>query len=139
MKFIADENIPLSIVRLLRDNEEIDIKHITEIAERGLKDREIIEIAVKHDSIIITFDKDFAEAIRRRNTFVGSETASDITTITATPATTPGPKGIIIMRIRPRSLNHIYTMIRQVLLNKSIEFEGKLVVVREDRIRLIPL
>jgi predicted nuclease of predicted toxin-antitoxin system len=56
---LADENIPLEITKSLR-NEGFDVTSIYESA-RGLKDEQIIEMALKYDYLLLTEDKDFGE------------------------------------------------------------------------------
>ncbi|MEM2857212.1 MAG: DUF5615 family PIN-like protein [Candidatus Nitrosocaldaceae archaeon] len=129
MGFIADENIPLSIVRLLRDNAGIEIRHVTEIASKGLKDTDIIALSAKDNSIIITLDKDFGELVMKsmiRDNYNNKDKQI------------PKAYGIVILRIKPLSIPYIYEMIRKIL-SMELEFEHKLIVVKEDRIKIIPL
>jgi len=52
MKFLADENIPVELVDKLREI-NIDIIKVENI-KVGLKDEEVIRIAIKQKRIIIT-------------------------------------------------------------------------------------
>ncbi len=115
-RFIADENIPVDAVELLRNNHSIDIRHITEVAGRGLKDSEVIELSAKEDSVIITFDRDFGR-------FASREMQSK-------PVK---PYGLVILMIIPRSPAYIYEKMVEVL-SMGLEFERKL-IVKEDRIK----
>ncbi|GBC73423.1 hypothetical protein HRbin04_00824 [archaeon HR04] len=128
LRFIADENVPLSIVRLLRDKNGIEILHITEVAGKGLKDTEIIALSAKENSVIITFDKDFGELVMR-NIVRGSNYNN---------RPIPRAYGVVILRIKPLSIPYIYKIIRKIL-SMNLEFEHKLIVVKEDRIRIIPI
>ncbi len=112
MKFIADENIPLKVVERLR-KEKINIDSITKI-QPGLKDEEIAKISETEKAIIITFDKDFGEIIFRKSI---------------------KPFGVILLRIPPKSIDFIFEFLKWLLIESEIEFERKLVVVREDKIR----
>lgn len=58
MKFLADENVTVSLVKSLRNVgfEVIDIKKKKLF---GFADEKILEMAVKHKLTIITHDKDF--------------------------------------------------------------------------------
>jgi len=112
MKFIADENIPLKVVERLRE-EEINIESITRV-QTGLADEEISRISEREKAIIITFDKDFGEMIFRKSL---------------------KPFGVIILRISPKSVDHITEFLKWLLIESEIEFEGRLVVVRENKIR----
>lgn len=57
MKFLADANIPQSVITLLT-REHYDVLDI-KVQNSGAKDIEIIELAQKEERIILTLDKDF--------------------------------------------------------------------------------
>jgi len=114
MKFIADENIPLKVVKRLRE-EGLDITSIIEI-KVGMKDEEIAKLSEREKAIIITFDKDFGEIIFKKLI---------------------KPYGVILLRISPKSVDYISNFLKWLLIESKIEFERKLVVVREDKIRII--
>lgn len=61
MKFVADENVPKSIVTLLRGSGH-DIVSIYEM-NRGMKDHDILKLSVVEQRILITNDSDFGELI----------------------------------------------------------------------------
>jgi predicted nuclease of predicted toxin-antitoxin system len=56
---LADENIPFEITKSLR-KEGFEVTSIYESA-RGIKDEQIIEMAIKFDLLLLTEDKDFGE------------------------------------------------------------------------------
>ncbi len=112
MKFIADENIPLKVVKRLKE-ENINIDSITSV-QPGLKDEEIGRISEREKVVIITFDKDFGEIVFRKSL---------------------KPFGVILLRIPPKSVDYIFEFLKWLLIESKIEFEGKLVVVRENKIR----
>ena len=114
MKFIADENIPLKVVKRLRE-EGLDITSIIEI-KVGMKDEEIAKLSEREKVVIITFDKDFGEIIFKKLI---------------------KPYGVILLRISPKSVDYISNFLKWLLIESKIEFERKLVVVREDKIRII--
>jgi len=58
MKFIADENIPFSLVRIIR-KQGFDIKVLKEENLTGITDQKLIEISKKEKRVLLTFDKDF--------------------------------------------------------------------------------
>ncbi|MFB0561075.1 MAG: DUF5615 family PIN-like protein [Candidatus Lokiarchaeia archaeon] len=64
MKFIANENIPLKTIESLR-NSGVNVLSIKNYGF-GLKDEEVIKIAVKEHRILITLDKDFGELVFRK-------------------------------------------------------------------------
>lgn len=115
MKFIADENIPLEVIKKLKDK-NFDIISISE-KKRGLDDEEILSIANKDKRVLITFDTDFGEIIfklKKQN------------------------NGVILLRIHPKSVEYIITVIEKVL-SKDINFEKSFCVIEIDRIRVIPI
>jgi len=57
MRYLLDENIPLSLYKTLQEN--YDVKRVQEI-RRGLSDREVLRIARKEERVLVTLDKDFA-------------------------------------------------------------------------------
>ncbi len=61
--FLADENIPVETVGILRQK-GVDIISIAEVSP-GLSDREILDLASKQGRIIITFDVDFGRLVFR--------------------------------------------------------------------------
>ena len=114
-KLLADENIPKKTIEILR-KKKADITSITD-TRLGLSDRKIIEIANNEGRIIVTFDKDFGELIFRERLKV---------------------KGLIFLRMPPTSPEHIAERIEHILLRK-IPIENKIVVIREDTIRVTQL
>lgn len=59
MKFLLDENIPMSIKNILSSN-GYNVEHVNQKL-KGKKDREVFEYAVKNKQCIITYDIDFKE------------------------------------------------------------------------------
>jgi len=116
MKFLADENIPLKVVKRLRED-GLDIISVADI-QIGMDDEEIAKLSEKEKAILITFDKDFGEIIFRKLI---------------------KPYGLILLRIPPKSVDYIYNFLKWLLIESKIEFEDKLVVVREDKIRVLSL
>ncbi|USH00472.1 DUF5615 family PIN-like protein [Thermococcus argininiproducens] len=111
-KFLADENIPLKVVRLLQE-EGFAIKSITDI-KPGITDEEVSEIALRENRILITFDKDFGRIL-----FVEGL----------------GVPGLILLRFPPKNVKYITRILKEVL-SKDIEFYGRIVIVFEDKIRV---
>lgn len=62
MLFLADENVPRSVVDALRDGGD-DVRWIREDAP-GISDRAVLARAVEDGRVLITFDKDFGELAR---------------------------------------------------------------------------
>lgn len=57
MKFLLDENIPISFKKKLIEN-GYDVEHIND-NKKGAKDKNVFEYAVKNKKCIITYDCDF--------------------------------------------------------------------------------
>ncbi len=81
MRFLADENIPLPGVRLLR-NAGLEIEAVAEFAP-GAADLQVLTHAASGNQILLTFDRDFGELIYRRGA--------------------PVPPGVVYLRLMPVS------------------------------------
>ncbi len=112
MKLIADENIPLKVVEDLK-GQGYDVLRVDEI-KPGLKDPDVIDIAIKESRILVTFDKDFGELIYRHGYKV---------------------EGVILLRFLPINVNFIAGRLLS-LLDSGIEVRGNFIVVEEKRIRV---
>ena len=115
LKFLADENIPLDVVNILK-RDGIDIKSISEI-DLGLEDEAILKLANKENMVIITFDKDFGELVfkdRKKS------------------------KGIILLQFHPQNIRYIASVLKNVL-TLDINFSKSFLVVETGRVRVIPL
>lgn len=118
MRFLADENVPLSSAVLIR-NQGWDIRHIAEDCPSE-KDSAIMKIAKEEDRIIITFDKDFGELIFKH--------------------LLPSPPGIIYLRFEPYYPTEAGEIILTLLKTAQINFSGRFTVIRRDgHIRQRPL
>ena len=115
MRYLANENIPLNVLNALR-NIDIDIISIKDFLT-GAKDEEVLSFAIKENRIIITFDKDFGELIFRKRYKT---------------------KGVILLRFTPKSPDYIREKLENLLIS-DIDFEGHFTVVKEERIRLMPI
>jgi len=114
-KLLADENIPKKTVEALKQR-EIDITSVVD-SSPGLSDRAVIELANNEKRVIVTFDKDFGELIFRERLEV---------------------RGLILLRLAPTSPEHIAERIGHIMAQK-IPIENKIIVVREDSVRVTPL
>ncbi len=72
-KLLADENVPLKAVEILREK-GVDVASVTELSP-GLKDREVLDLAGREGRIIVTFDKDFGELVVRESESKGANPA----------------------------------------------------------------
>jgi len=115
IKLLADENISKKAVEVLK-SKGIDITSVVDLSQ-GLSDRAVIELANDENRVIITFDKDFGQFIYRERLKVA---------------------GLILLRFAPTSSENIAERI-QHMLAQQISPKNKLIVVREDRIRVTSL
>lgn len=58
MKFLADENLPNSIIQFFRE-QGYDIKDIKTTGWRQISDKSLAALAEEESRIIVTYDKDF--------------------------------------------------------------------------------
>ncbi len=93
MRFLADENIPDSIKRLL-GNLKHEILDIKSLSKRQTPDPNVIELAKKYKAIIITFDSEFGVFY----TFA------------------PEKFDVILLRSKPFDLEKIKVMLKEFLL-----------------------
>ena len=109
MKFLADINIPQSVISYLVQNNHavLDLKKVNLLA----KDNEIIELAQKEGRIVLTLDKDFI-------------------------GLTQFPKyhvACIIIRLKNQNPKNIINYLNQLLNNQKIEIlEKSLTIVKTD-------
>lgn len=107
MRFLANENFPLTSVKYLR-NIGYDITSITETA-RGSKDQEVLTWAREQKRIILTFDRDYGELIYRYKL--------------------PAPAGVIYLRFIPNTPLQPAEYILHLLHNKDVILEEKFTVI----------
>jgi predicted nuclease of predicted toxin-antitoxin system len=114
---LADENIPLYVVKQLRK----EGYQIIPVAEKfaGSSDEKILELSSRNKWVIITFDKDFGELIYKQKS--------------------SKPYGIILLRVTPKSPEYILQLLKWLLLQGNISFEGNFVVVNKDKVRTIKM
>lgn len=112
MKFLANENIPLESVKILRRN-GIDIISIQEL-NPGITDIEVINISNSENRIIITFDKDYGDLIYQKKIIFKI--------------------GIIFLRFIPKSHEELAEFLIEII-NLKIEFQNKFSVIDREKIR----
>ena len=115
IKLLADENIPKKTVEALKQR-EIDIISVVD-SSPGLSDRAVIELANNENRVIVTFDKDFGELVFRERLEA---------------------RGLILLRLAPISPEHIAERIAHIMV-QEIPIENKIIVVREDSVRVTTL
>ncbi len=115
--FLADENIPLYVVKQLQKEGYKVISVTEEFA--GSSDEKILELSSRNKWVIITFDKDFGELIYKQKS--------------------NKPYGIILMRVTPKSPEYILQLLKWLLLQTNISFEVNFVVLNKDKVRVIKM
>ncbi|HCY75947.1 MAG: DUF5615 family PIN-like protein [Ignavibacterium sp.] len=115
MQFIADENIAEPMITALREL-QIDVLSISELMP-GCSDSEVLSIANKNNSIIITSDKDFGEIIFRQQKIV---------------------KGVILFRLHGLSIQEKIKIVKNFFVNhlNSLTETNIFVVITENNIRI---
>ena len=104
---LIDENVPKSVYIELKKR-GYDVKHIIFI-KRGLKDKEIIDLANREGRIIITLDEDFVHLSRFLKTKVI----------------------LIRKKIEKRRIDSLVDTLERVF-----NIEGKVIIIREDFIEV---
>jgi len=117
MRFLANENFPLTSVRILRTT-GYDIISITEESP-GIKDDHVLEFALNEQRIILTFDRDYGELIYRFKK--------------------PCPMGVIYFRYVPLTPEQPAQDLLLLLNNKDLILEQRFTVVESNQIRQRPL
>lgn len=115
MRFLIDENIFLLITSYLRELGH-DVKTAQESGLIKAPDDKVIDLAVKEERTIITFDKHFGDILRYppQNLF-----------------------GIILIRIHPPTLDHILRAIDNLFRNYQADsFKGRLIVLSKTGYRI---
>ncbi|MEK6909109.1 MAG: DUF5615 family PIN-like protein [Nanoarchaeota archaeon] len=115
MKFIADENIPLEVVEILK-RKGIDIISLS-LKDPGMKDYDVLNLSIEEQRTLITFDRDFSKLIFKLK---------------------KPNYGVIFLRMHPQSTEHIVKLLEK-LFNMEIPFEESFCIVTLDRVRVIPI
>lgn len=108
MRFLLDENVPKGIYTEMVKR-GYDVVHIL-FLKRGLRDREIIEIANEESRMIITLDEDFIQLSKLIET------------------------GVILIRKKFRR-DEIPELVS--IIEKIITLEGKIIILRENYVEVI--
>lgn len=112
MNFLADENFPLSSIKLLRNSGHNVIIVLEETP--GGKDSHILKRAYKENLIILTFDRDYGELIYRHRAFP--------------------PCGIVYFRFDPAAPQEPAGILSKIL-NQKISLIEKFTVIERNKIR----
>ena len=115
MKFLADENIPLEVIKKLK-KDGVDIVSMSVISP-GLNDEEVLSYVKTKKRVLITFDNDFGKLVfnnQKEN------------------------NGVILLRFVPQTAEFIYSMLKKIL-SQNVEFEKSFCVAEITRLRVIKL
>lgn len=113
MKFLANENFPLKSILYLRQ-QGIDIIAIG-TDHKGIKDHDVMALAMSEGRTILTFDRDYGELIFRFNY--------------------RPEKGVIFLRLDEYSPDLPGKIVEALTKNNEHEFDNALTVVDENGIR----
>lgn len=113
IKFLANENFPLSSVKILR-LAGFDVSYIG-TDYKGISDNEVINIAIHENRTILTFDRDYGELIFKKK---------------YKPI-----NGVIYFRWGEYLPDDPGNYLIDLLNSLDIKFEGKLTVITKDTIR----
>ena len=115
LRFLTDENIAKSLVKALR-NKGHDVKDIKEEKLFGAPDKEIVNISMKEDRVILTHDKDLAN-------------------ISDFPI--QSHSGIVLIRYKNQSPDNVIAKFIPLLNTKlKNKFKKSLVTIKDDFIKI---
>lgn len=117
MRFLANENVPLVSVRLLRTSGH-DVAAIAEDSP-GAKDSEVLARANREQRIVLTFDRDYGELIYRLGL--------------------PSPAGIVYFRFDPSTPDEPAEHLLRMLRLSDLSLDSKFTVAGRDQVRQRPL
>jgi len=114
MKILADHCVFGKTIRLLQKAGH-EVIRLKDIALASSEDDTVASLAVFHNAILLSNDKDFADIIK----YPPKEHS-----------------GIIVLRITPQSEEIVHNTLLNLLISKSSEeIQGSLIVIRGNKIR----
>jgi predicted nuclease of predicted toxin-antitoxin system len=113
MRLLANENFPLKSALILKAA-GFDVK-VVGVEFAGITDREVLEIAIREERTIVTFDRHYGELIFRHGY--------------------RPPSGVIYLWRRQFGPQDPGRYLLELLRNTSIDFSHALTVIDEDTIR----
>lgn len=113
VKILADENVDFRIVQKLRES-GFTVQSVIEDF-RGFGDFEILQIAKKSNSILLTLDKDFGEWV-----FAHKEE----------------PIAIVLLRYHPKDFQKIANTLLKFLDQFGTKLYGKFAVLTASKVRI---
>ncbi len=116
MKFFSQKNIPVASVQQLQSL-GIDITSISEDAP-DISDTEVVNIAIREERTIITYDSDYGQLIFK----YGYKPTS----------------GVIFLRLQPQNPQHPAEIIENLVASNKVSFANALTVIDYNGIRQKP-
>ena len=116
MRLLADENFPLTSVKLLRQV-GYDVVAIQEISP-SVADTDVLLRAVAEGRILLTFDRDYGELIYRYQE--------------------PAPPAVLYFRQGPYTAAELAQSVQFVLSDTSAELFGQFIILTPQTIRRKP-
>jgi len=113
MRLLANENFPLRSARII-EAAGFDIKMVG-VEFTGITDREVLEIAIREERMILTFDRHYGELIFRQ----GYRPTA----------------GVIYLRWRQFRPEDPGRYLAELLMSPRIDFSHALTVIDQDSIR----
>jgi len=113
LKFLANENVPVSSVNYLK-SKGYDITSIG-VDEAGVSDQQVMDIATQQDRTVITYDSDYGELIFKYGFKPNA--------------------GVIFIRQQPTEPLETAKIIEQLTSNTTLSFERTLTVVDSNSLR----
>lgn len=114
---LLDQNVPRQVARWLSGlRPSWMVRHVADVGLEGKSDREIFEWAQERETIVVTFDEDFAD---QRSFPVGQH------------------HGIIRLRVWPTTVEEIQSGLARLLADvQDQDLRGALVIIDRVRIRV---
>ena len=116
MQFLANENLPMASVRLLRQA-DFSVTAIVE-SSPGITDKQVLAIACNEKRVILTFDRDYGDLIYRKKL--------------------PTPEGLVYFRFTPQNPEEPAKILLWAL-GQNIALSGKFTIIEREKIRQKPL
>lgn len=116
MKFLIDENLPLSLVKFLR-SKGFTAYRLKDVGLKGAEDSEVANYAFRNKFILVTLDKDFGYIYHQL--YRGKLTTIIIRVRSALPV---------------KIIKTIDRLIKEIDLSK---YKGRLIIVTERHVRII--
>lgn len=111
MRFMVDENVPLDLAAMLREEGH----DVTSVSRHGIHDDEVLAEAEGDQRVLVTLDKDFGEIVFLRKGLAA---------------------GVILLRLPRLNVSEQVALVRQLLPELIQAAPGSFVVMTRDRIRI---